>query len=255
MPDDWMAGLSGQGLAFVVLAAFLAGSARGFSGFGAALIFIPLASAVVGPKLASATLLVVDAILTLGMLPAAFRLADRREVATMALGAVVGVPLGTLALAVVDPVLLRWAICSLAFLLLLFLISGWRYLGRPHTALTVGVGGIAGVFSGAAQLGGSPVVAYWLSGSSAGARVRANVIAYFAVSTVISIASYLVGGLFEARVFLLCALAAPTYAIGLRLGSTLHRTTDERHFRRVCFVLIGASAVAGLPLFDGLWRS
>jgi hypothetical protein len=134
-------------------------------------------------------------------------------------------------------------------------MSGWRYLGRPRTSLTVGVGGVAGFFSGAAQLGGSPVVAYWLSGTSAGARVRANVIAYFAISTVISLASYTFGGLFETRVFVLSALAAPTYAIGLRLGATLHRTTDERHFRRVCFALIGAAAVAGLPLFDGLWRS
>lgn len=255
MSMDWMGGLSAGGLVFVILAAFMAGTARGFSGFGAALIFIPLASAVVGPKLASATLLVVDAILTLGMLPAAFRLADRREVGTMALGAIVGVPLGTTALALVDPTALRWAICILAVLLLFFLMSGWRYLGRPHTALTVAVGAVAGFFSGAAQLGGSPVVAYWLSGTSAGARVRANVIAYFALSTILSIASYVVGGLFEARVFVLCALAAPTYAIGLRLGSALHRTSDERYFRRVCFLLIGASALAGLPLFDALWRS
>lgn len=252
---DWTAGLSSVGMVFVAIAAFLAGSARGFSGFGAALIFIPLASAVVGPKLASATLLVVDAILTLGMLPAAFQLADRREVATMAVGALVGVPLGTLALTLIDPAALRWAICALAFLLLVFLMSGWRYLGRPHKALTIAVGGVAGFFSGAAQLGGSPVVAYWLSGTSGGPRVRANVIAYFAISTVISIASYLAGGLFETRVFLLCALSAPTYACGLRLGSMLHRTTDERFFRRVCFALIGAAAVAGLPLFDSLWRS
>lgn len=58
--------------------------ARGFSGFGAALIFIPLASAIVGPRIASAVLLVVDGVLTLGMIPPAFRMADRREVFIMA---------------------------------------------------------------------------------------------------------------------------------------------------------------------------
>ena len=50
-------------LAMFAGAAFLAGLARGFSGFGAALIFIPLASAIVGPRVASAVLLVVDAVL------------------------------------------------------------------------------------------------------------------------------------------------------------------------------------------------
>lgn len=51
-------------LAMFVGAAFLAGLARGFSGFGAALIFIPLASAIVGPRIASVVLLVVDGVLT-----------------------------------------------------------------------------------------------------------------------------------------------------------------------------------------------
>ena len=168
----------------------------------------------------------------------------------MALGALVGVPLGTYALTVADPRALRWVISALALLLLVFLMSGWRYSGRPRTALTVGVGGIAGIFSGAAQLGGSPVVAYWLSGGGVGASVRANVILYFAVSTVITFVSYTIGGLIDARVLVLCAISAPTYGLGLWLGSRLYRRADERIFRRVCYGLIAAAAIAGLPLFD-----
>lgn len=104
-----------------------------FSGFGAALIFIPLASAIVGPRIASAVLLVVDGVLTLGMIPAAWRMADRREVFTMSAGAVIGVPAGTALLSYGNPLTLRWLISCVVVLLLLFLISGWRYSGRPKT--------------------------------------------------------------------------------------------------------------------------
>ena len=44
--------LSAGGIAILVITALVAGCARGFSGFGGALIFVPVASSVVGPKLA-----------------------------------------------------------------------------------------------------------------------------------------------------------------------------------------------------------
>ena len=40
--------------------AFVSGTARGFSGFGSALIFMPLASSIAAPRLVAALLLVID---------------------------------------------------------------------------------------------------------------------------------------------------------------------------------------------------
>lgn len=241
-------------LAMFAGAALLAGLARGFSGFGAALIFIPLASAIVGPRIASAVLLVVDGILTLGMIPAAWRMADRREVFTMSTGALIGVPAGAALLSYGNPLMLRWLISCVVVLLLLFLISGWRYGGRPKTLLTIFTGFVAGVFSGAAQLGGPPVVAYWLGGALKGPFVRANVILYFAISTVLSVTSYFFGGLFTASVFVFSLLAVPFYAAGLYCGARLHGIADETTFRRICYGLIAISAIIGLPVFDSLLK-
>ena len=66
--------------------AFVAGCARGFSGFGGALIFVPVASSLVGAKLAVPLLLIVDLVLTPGLIPKAWRNADRANVGVMALG-------------------------------------------------------------------------------------------------------------------------------------------------------------------------
>jgi uncharacterized membrane protein YfcA len=234
--------------------ALLAGLARGFSGFGAALIFVPLASAIVGPKVAATVLLLVDSVLTLGMIPPAWRIADRREVFTMAIGAAIGIPLGTALLTAGDPLTLRWIISIVAILLLVFLMSGWRYQGRPRTGLTIATGGIAGLFSGAAQLGGPPVVAYWLGGASQANIVRANIILYFAVSTFISTLSYLGNGLFTKDVLVFSLITIPTYGVGLYVGSRLHGLADDRTFRRICFSLIAISAIISLPLFDILTK-
>lgn len=250
--DAWLPGHGLSQVAFVFVVALVAGLARGFSGFGAALIFIPLAGAATSPKVASAVLLLADMVLTLGLLPDAARRANRREVAVMAIGALCGVPVGTYVLATFDAITLRWLICAIALGLLLFLMSGWRYHGRPRVPLTIGVGAIAGIFSGAAQMGGPPVVAYWLGGSIGGRVVRANVILYFAVSSVISLASYVAGGLFSIEILVLTVVTAPAYAAGLFGGARLFGLADETMFRRICFGLIAASALLGMPLFDAL---
>lgn len=247
-----LAQVSGGELVFVALAAAIAGTARGFSGFGGALIFVPLASTAVGPKLASALLLVVDGLLTLGMLPNGWQRANRGEVFTMVAGALVGVPLGTTLLALAPTLAVRWITCAIVFLMLAFLISGWRYHGRPRTALTVGVGGLAGIFGGAAQMSGPPIVAYWLGGAFPALTVRANLVLYFALSSVISAISYLVAGLLSLQVLVLALVVGPAYGLGLVLGSRLFGLASEKTFRWICFALIAAAALASLPLFDGL---
>lgn len=250
-----MESLAGHGVTNLVQllgVALVAGLARGFSGFGAALIFVPLASAIVGPRLAVPVLLVIDAVAAAGMIPNGWRLADRREVAIMSVGALAGVPLGTLALANMDAQTLRWAIILVVVALLVLLMSGWRYHGRTSAPLTVAVGAIAGVFSGAAQTGGPPVVAYWLGGAAGHQKVRANIVLYFAVATVFSIASYLWNGLIGADVLWLSLLTGPVFGLGLYAGSRIFGLADEDVFRRICFALIAAAVVLGLPLWDSL---
>ncbi|MGY3454752.1 putative membrane protein YfcA [Bradyrhizobium sp. LM3.4] len=53
--------------------AFVSGTARGFSGFGSALIFMPLASSIATPRLVAALLLVIDFIAAAPLLPDAWR--------------------------------------------------------------------------------------------------------------------------------------------------------------------------------------
>jgi uncharacterized protein len=246
--------LSTGALAFLLVTAFVAALARGFSGFGAALIFLPLAATVTDPKIASPLLLVTDAVLALGFIPNAYRTADKREVGTMGLGAAIGVPLGTYVLVHTDPLVIRWAVVVLASLMLALLISGWRYRGTPTRPLTFGVGAFAGFCGGAAQVGGPAVITYWLGSHSPPAIVRASIILYFAISTALAIVSYSVGGLLTLTVFKLALVVAPVYALGLFIGSRLFGVADESIFRRICYALIAIAVLISLPVLDGVIR-
>lgn len=252
--SDLLASYSTQQLVFLIIAALVGGLARGFSGFGGALIFVPLAGAVADPKIAPPLLLIIDGIMTLGLLPDAIRRSNKSEVGVVVMGALVGVPVGTVLLAFAPPIVLRWSIAAIVFGLLIFLISGWRYNGRPTHVLSVTTGLVAGVFGGVAQLSGPPVVAYWLGGAIPAARVRANLVTYFAISTIITTMSYLGAGLLTGRTLLLALLVGPGYGIGIYFGSRMFGLASDVTFRRICFALIAGAGLVSLPVLDGLIR-
>jgi hypothetical protein len=234
--------------------AFLSGTARGFSGFGSALIFMPLASSIAAPRLVAALLLIIDFVAATPLLPNAWRQADRRATAVIVLGALVGVPLGTYFLSRLDPVTTRWIISVFVLALLALLLPGWRYRGRDHLALSIGIGGLAGFCSGLAQTGGPPIVGYWLGRPIAPIVARANILLFFGASDFFSLVSYAFTGLITPNAIRFSLLVGPVYAIGVWFGTRLFGRASERLFRAICYVLIAAAVIIGLPLLDPVLR-
>jgi hypothetical protein len=238
----------------ICVIAFVSGTARGFSGFGSALIFMPLASSIAAPRLAAALLLVIDFIGSAPLAPDAWRQADRKATAVMVAGVLVGVPIGTYFLSRLDPVTTRWIISGFVGALLVLLLSGWRYRGREYTALSIGVGGLAGFCSGLAQTGGPPIVGYWLGRPISPVIARANIVLFFVASDFSSIVSYAVAGLITADSIWFSLLVGPVYGIGVWFGAQLFGRASEALFRAICYALIAAAVIIGLPALDGVLR-
>ncbi|BDG74643.1 sulfite exporter TauE/SafE family protein [Roseomonas fluvialis] len=251
--DGLLAGLPPIGPLLGVAAAALAGGvSRGFSGFGAALVFVPLASAAAGPQAAVPVLALMECVACLVFLPSAWRHAVRREVAVMSVGAICAVPLGAMILAASDPVALRWAMVGLVLLAVAVLASGLRYRGAGSVPLTIGVGAAGGLMSGTAMLGGVPPAVFWLGRDAPAVVVRANMNLYFAILTVAVTAAFAWRGLIGPDSAWFALAAAPAYGAGLWAGAWLFGRASEATFRIAGIGIILAAAVLGLPLWDGL---
>jgi uncharacterized membrane protein YfcA len=234
--------------------AFVAATARGFSGFGSALIFMPLASSMATPRLIAALLLVIDFVSAAPLLPNAWRQADRKATSVIVIGALIGVPIGTWLLSRLDPVTTRWIISCFVIALLLLLLSGWRYRGQDYVPLSIGVGTLSGFCSGLAQTGGPPIVAYWLGRPIASHVARANILLYFGASDFFSGVSYAVSGLINRDAILFALVVGPVYAIGVCCGALLFGRASETVFRGICYLLIALAVLFGLPALDGVLR-
>jgi uncharacterized protein len=247
--------VSGPAAAAICAIAFVSATARGFSGFGSALIFMPLASSMASPRLVATLLLIIDFVAAAPLLPGAWQKADRKATGIIAIGALIGVPIGTYLLSRLDPVTIRWIISSFVAALLVLLLSGWRYRGKDHVVLSIGIGGLSGFCAGLAQTGGPPIVGYWLGRPIASALARANIVLYFGAADLFSVVSYGAGGLITLDALRFALVVGPVYALGIRFGTSLFGRASETLFRAICYTLIALAVIFGLPVLDGVLRA
>jgi uncharacterized membrane protein YfcA len=235
-------------------AALAGGIARGFSGFGAALIFMPLASAAVGPRMAAPILLAIDFAAIVALVPGAWRIADRKEVGWLTLGVLAGLPLGVALLARMEAVTLRWVVAGVILALLAMAASGFRLSAKPRLRVTLGVGAVAGVLAGVALVPGPPVMAWLLGRRLPPVKLRAIFGLFLGASGVLTALAYAVAGLFHMGLLGPLLLAGPIYGLGTWIGAKLFGVVSEAAFRRVCYGMIAASALLSLPVLDGWLR-
>ena len=248
------AALADRRFAAAVAIAALSGFVRGFSGFGSALIYIPLIAAVYEPRIAAATLLLIDLV---GSAPFTIRELPRcnwREVMPVTAAAALAVPLGTMALIFVDPIVLRWLIAVLVLTLLAVLASGWRYRGKPTLPVLIAVGLFAGFGSGAVQVAGPAVIIFWLGGSSNAAVVRANLMVFFLLMGFITGTAYAAQGIITADVLALAVLLGVPFMVSMWAGARWFHGSSEQAYRGAAYAIITIAALVSMPLWDGWLR-
>jgi uncharacterized membrane protein YfcA len=235
-----------------VVIAVIAGVVRGFSGFGSALIFVPLIAAVYGPRVATVSFVLLDMVCAAPFALRAFRQVRWREVLPALAAAALTVPLGTITQDAVDPVILRWGMALSVLAFVAVLAAGWRYPFKPSTLAAIGAGALSGFAGGVAQLGGPPVILYWLGSPQAAAIVRANLLAYLVLLGLTLIANYAWHGLTTAQPIALAVMLWPVYILALIVGARWFRGSSDAGYRRIAYAIVALAALASMPVFDHL---
>lgn len=224
----------------------VAGLMRGYAGFGTGILLSPAYSVLWGPRAGVPIMLVMELAVSLQLVPKALHEWDRRVVLPLGGAAAVATPLGAGILLAADGDLLRRVIGGLVLVFGLLLLSGWRYHGSRPLPLNLGVGTVAGLLKGATGMSGPPVILYLLAGPEAARRHRANLILFFALIAVVSMAVPLWGGLFDRAALARTALLLPLMLVCVPLGARLFGLVPEAWFRRFALTLLIGTGIVTL---------
>jgi uncharacterized membrane protein YfcA len=251
---DLIAALGSPPPIAVLVAAFFAGTVRGYTGFGSAMIFMPVAGAYLGPKAAIGIMSLIDAVMQFAMLRSTWRHARWGEIGPLFVGYVVGLPVGVWLLVTIDPTPVRWVTSLSIVLVLTILLTVGRIERSPGLPATLATGTVSGIISGLASLGGMVLSLFWLAGPSHNAGVRGSSVAFFVPASVLSMSLLALAGIFTLEVFRIAVWALLPYAVGIGLGALLFDRADPRLFRPIAFAVVAVAALTSLPLLDRILR-
>jgi len=247
--DGLATALATPGLYWIFATAILSGIVRGFAGFGAGMIFIPVMGIFTDPITTVVALQTMDGIGALPLLRRGLRDGEPRHVAFLTLCAILTMPLGIYFLATTESDIFRWIVAGLILVLLCLMISGWRYTRRLGAVGTLGVGGASGFMSGFFGLGGPPVIMMYMSGPFKPEVIRANIIIFFFLLTAVGFAMLAYRGLLTPERIWLGLLLVIPYALATLIGQKIFDPARETLFRSTAYAVILASVILSLPLW------
>jgi uncharacterized membrane protein YfcA len=242
-----MFGVSITTWALSSLCIFVAAFIRGFTGFGLAVVGVPLLSLFFAPAEIVPSIMILAIIAGLQLIPKIWRSVDWKLLGPTVLGAAIGTPLGTWLLAGVSANVMRVLIGAAVLSASLAVQLGFRFARRPHAGISAGFGAIAGLTGGAAAMPGPSVIFLFLAVPIAHEAGRASLILFFQVSAVMSAISATFGGLLDLHSLILGALLVPAMLVGNGLGDRIFDKASAKTYRRVVVLLLaGLGAVAAV---------
>lgn len=238
-------------MAFAIASVALGAFVRGYSGFGASMIWVAALSLVYPPAAVVPTVLALEVIASLGLLPRVWRDVAWRQVSLLLVATIATTPLGLWLLSVADERSMRLVIAVAIIVATLALASGFRLRGSPGPRLALTAGAVSGVTNGATAIGGPPAVLLYFS-SDAGVNVgRATLIAYFlgtdaAALAMVGAASIFGDGMIAEGFMARTLILTPVTLLGIWLGQFVFERTGGRGYRGAVLWLLGILGVAVL---------
>jgi uncharacterized membrane protein YfcA len=234
-------------LLVALLSALLAGTVSGLTGFGLALISVPLLLFVYDPRTVVVITVALSVIINAAVVWDSWRDADRRVVVALVPPALVGVVAGTEVLRAVDPDYIRLGVGVVVVFSALLLLRDVRLPGAQTRWGTVVAGSASGALSTATGLAGPPIVLLLASRGFPKRAFRGSSALYFLVMSLVSLPILFYRGLLEGGDALLAGTLIPAAFLGKVIGTSMLKRVSERTFRMFTLgvvILTGALGVA-----------
>ena len=227
-----------------VIAAFVAAAAQSITGFGYALLVVPVLTVVAGPRVAVATMTATGVPLVL-FNAWRWRAHIRQRIAVLLIAtALAGMPLGALFLKSADERVLAGTV---GLVVLVLTAAIWRGLAVPSgTGTLATAGALSGALATSVGTNGPPlVVALHAEGLEPGA-FRATLQTVFAVEGSIALVTFWATDLLTADVARAAAAGIPAVLLGALAGDRLARRVDRTRFRAAMLLMLALSGTLAL---------
>lgn len=229
-----------------MLAIGFASVLRGFTGFGFAVVAVPLTSLVLPPQPVVAATLLMQVMIGARDCVAERHLADWRSVRRLVAGAVIGTPAGMWLLLHLPIASVR---LGLGVMVLIATAITWRpvaHRGPLATGWALLAGACSGLSNGLAAMAGPPAIVYFLAAERDRTRMRSSLMAFFPLASLLAVPAAVWTGMLGLSSVLLAALGLPLMVVGGWFGTWLFRRYGQTAYRPIAIAALLLTAAAAI---------
>jgi uncharacterized membrane protein YfcA len=231
-------------LAGAVGIAFLAAGCQSLTGFGFALVMVPLLSLVWDVKLAVVTTTLLGTVALVPLVVEAREHIRLWKLMPLIVGSFVGIPLGLLILIRIDPEALKIFVAAVVITasLTLYFAPRMRIGGSgPGSPLAVGV--LSGLLRASTSMGGPPVVLYTLSREQEADAFRGTLLGFALPTSLMTVVGLGIVGRLTPKVVGTAGVALPAMVLGLVVGVWLRARVNEALFRTLVLLVLVLTSI------------
>lgn len=239
-------------IAVGLLAALLAGSISGLSGFGYALVSVPLLLTVYEPTTVIVVLAFIGIFTNALVVADSFRSVEGRALASLLPWSALGLLAGVELLRLAEAVYIELAAGLLVIVFSVMLLRGWMLPGLKGRLGPMIAGTSAGVMSTSTGLGGPPIVMLFAARKLALDAFRATNAAYFTILACLTLSLLLFRGMVQWNYLGIAALLVPAAFLGKTLGTWTAGRLSSSNFRTITLGITLAAGCVGV--FGASWE-
>ncbi len=228
----------------IILILFVASATQGLSGFAFQLISVPLLAMVIGIKNSVALAALFGFTVNIYLIIKLKEHLKFFDLRNLLFGAFIGVPIGAYFLAKANEQLLEHILGIIIFLFVfLSLIKIIKPVGISKYWGYV-FGFISGLFGGAFNTNGPPVVIYFLLQGIEKESLKASIAGYFLFTLSLIIISHFVAGVVPLKTYLIYFEFFPVVLLGAYVGHKLFGKVPTEVYNKIILIILGFISIS-----------
>ncbi len=237
--------MSGPSLALTGLIAFVAGFVQGLSGFGSALVAMPLLLLYMPARTATPFCILMGLVITSMLSLDLRRHLDWKKIGPIFVGCLPGIAVGTYLLKTVDNHVIKKL---LGIILITYSLYNLMVRVKPrklNRLWGVAAGFMTGAIGAAFSAGGPPTIIYTSLNDWNKDEIKATLSGFFLLTGILIAIAHAISGITTRQVLILFAFGLIPVIIGTKVGNRLYAKLSHTNYLRVIY---GVLIIMGLML-------
>jgi len=233
----------------IVLILFISTLIRSTFGFGDSVLAMPLLAVIVDLQLATPLVALIALSISTTILLLHWQQVYFKNLLRLILPTLAGIPIGIIMLRELNESLIKLLLAVVIVLFSIFNLGNFRELKIPGKKSASVAGFLGGIFGGAYNISGPPVVIYGALNRWPQENFRATLQGYFLITGIMLVSGHIISGNINEGILKIYLTALPFVFIAIFLGFILNRKIRKENFTKYLYVLlliIGISLIVSL---------